>query len=119
MADARDTLPPDVEAWAIEQDQAILPVGSKAVTIWAVDSGSEGPYRSEGTLLQADVRAASKESARERAYEVRRALLKLPTVAWNDGVVNQVEVVTGPGWLPDDGAPRYVLRVRVLAHPKA
>lgn len=119
MADARDTLPPDVTAHVIAQVAAILPPDSKAVSVFEVDSGSSFPFRAETTTLQLDVRAASKEAARLRAYEVRRVLLKLPSVEWADGVCNAVEVVTGPGYVPDNGAPRYVLRVTVLYHPKA
>lgn len=103
----------DAEAWAFG---LLRDLGG--ISVWSYDSGTTWPYRLETTSLQVDVRASSKQRARDRAYEARGRLFDTTNHALEGGVVAAVEVVTGPYWLPDDnGAPRYVLRVTVATHP--
>ena len=108
-------IPVDAESWAYQ-----LLRGLGGISVWAVDSGTAWPYRVEETLLQVDVRASTKARARERAYEARGRLFDPAAHVTPGGVVAGVEVVSGPGWVPDDnGAPRYVLRVLVRTHAAA
>lgn len=103
----------DTEAWAFN---LLKDLGG--ISVWAYDAGTVWPYRVETASLQIDVRASSKQRARDRAYEARGRLFD-PANHWHLGdVIAGVEVVAGPFWLPDDnGAPRYVLRVSVRSHP--
>lgn len=104
----------DAEAWAFA---LLKDLGG--ISVWAYDSGTVWPYRVEETALQVDVRASSKQRARDRAYEARGRLFDPQNHMLDGGVVAGVEVVSGPSWLPDDnGAPRYVLRVSVRTHPQ-
>lgn len=109
MTYAQTDPPPDVEAHV-----TTVLEGVGAVKVWAYDSAPESHAVLERTALQVDVRASSKQAARDRAYEARSRLLALAEYGWQDGRVAGVEVITGPAWLPDeDGAPRYVMRVAV------
>ena len=106
---------PDVEQLVY---QTVKPLGG--VITWAYGAG-EGPFDGWQTTLniQVDVRAHRKSAALARADACRRALCALPWVEWPDGVIVRVDVTEGPYWLPDaNGAPRYVARYAVMAHPR-
>jgi hypothetical protein len=82
------------------------------ITAWAFDAQCEWPFVEDRVGIQVDVRASSKKRARDRAYEARQLLLRLPLDVTNS--VTRVEVVGGPFFLADeDGAPRYVIRTVV------
>lgn len=101
--------PPDLESHVHDLLDAL-----GGIRVWAYDSRPAMNGILEVTNLQVDVRAASKKSARDRAYAARALLLGLPGEAWDAGLVSEVTVVSGPLWQPDqDGAPRYVIRVAV------
>jgi hypothetical protein len=101
--------PPDLEAHVLTVLDAL-----GGIRVWAYDSRPAVQNILEVTNLQVDVRAASKKTARDRAYTARALLLGLPVEAWDAGLVSEVTVVSGPLWQPDqDGAPRYVIRVAV------
>lgn len=103
----------DAEAWAFA---LLRDLGG--ISVWAFDSATTWPHRLETTSLQVDVRASSKQRARDRAYEARGRLFDPANHLPDLGVIAGVEVVGGPSWVPDDnGAPRYVLRVNVSTHP--
>lgn len=86
--------------------------GFGGVTVWAIDAQSPWPHVADITSVQVDVRASSKKRARDRAYEVRQTMLRLPFDATSG--VARVEVAGGPIWMSDDdGAPRYVTRFAV------
>jgi hypothetical protein len=105
---------PDLEMWLRE---TLRPLGGTQVWAYAsVDLDPPGWLVAES--LQVDVRASSKERARARADMARRAICSLPLAGWPDGVVNRADVIDGPFWLPDSGAPRYVARYRVVYHPR-
>jgi len=71
------------------------------------------------TYVQVDCRAGSRHDANARADAARQAICALPWAAsWPHGRVCRVAVEEGPFWLPDpDGAPRYVARYALTAHP--
>ena len=95
--------------------------GLGGVTVFQFDAASEFPGRVEIVNLQVDVRASSKKRARDRAYEAREMVWALQAENWAGQplVVQAVDVVQGPGWLPEpDGAPRYVFRVAIRVHPQ-
>lgn len=109
------TAPVDVEAWAWH---VLKDLGG--ITVWALTADTSWPYRVEVTTLQIDARASNKQRSRERALDVRRTLLDPDTEQPEDGVVSAVRPLTGPLWLPDDnGRPRYVTTVQVVARPHA
>ena len=98
---------PDVEALAY---QTLKSLGG--ITVWAIDAQSPWPHVEDIVGLQVDVRASTKKRARDRAYQARQLLLRLPFDSAN--TVGRCEVDGGPFWLPDeDGAPRYVLRTSI------
>jgi hypothetical protein len=100
---------PDVEALAYA---LLSPLGG--IHVFAYDAQSPWPFIEEMVALQIDVRASSKKRARDRAYEARRLLLRLPLDVTNR--VTHVEVVGGPSFIPDeDGAPRYTIRTVIGA----
>lgn len=108
---ARPTIlrPPDLEAMLTA---LLAPIG--AVKVWMVDSRPMYHRSVEATTVEVAVRAASKASARSRAYAARAAMLGLTAGTWDDGVVEDVADFDGPAWSPDDdGAPRYVFRSTV------
>ena len=105
----------DAEAWAYS---LLAPLGG--VSLWSFDAGTTYPFRVQRTSIQVDVRASSKKRARDRADAALQLLLDPSNHSANNGVVTGVDVIGGPFWLPDEnGAPRYVLRVNVSAHPQA
>lgn len=98
---------PDVEAIVFS---AIKDLGG--MSVFAFDAGAEWPYVSETVAIQVDCHASSKKRSRDRVYEARKTLLRLPMDTSNH--VGTVKILSGPLWLPEqDGAPRYVLRVGV------
>lgn len=100
------TPPPDVEALLVSTLS-----GLGGIKVWAYDSGPGQWALKEVTAVQVDVRASSKQAARDRAYAARSLMLALPGGTWDAGTVHRVDIVSGPAWVPDqDGAPRYVLR---------
>jgi hypothetical protein len=107
---------PDMEAfaWAALKDLG-------GITVFQVDGGKEWPGRIDLCQLQVDVRASSKKRARDRAYAARDRILDWEAANWigKPLVVQAVDVVQGPAWLPEpDGAPRYVFRVDLRVHPQ-
>lgn len=100
-------LTPDVEAIVFDRLKAF-----GGITVWQTGADSPWPHVVDIAAIQVDVRASSKTRARDRAYEVRQAMLRLP---FDDSLpVSRVEVVSGPMWGPDDnGAPRYITRFAV------
>ena len=104
---------PDVEAFAYE---AIRPLGG--VITWAYTAGRGDPAGWLVTVsIQVDIRAHNRGSASARADAARRVICALPWAGWPGGVINRVDVLEGPFWLPDQGAPRYVARYAITAHP--
>lgn len=104
---------PDVEAFAYE---AIKPLGG--VITWAYTAGRGDPAGWLVTVsIQVDIRAHNRGSASARADAARRVICALPWAEWPGGVINRVDVLEGPFWLPDQGAPRYVARYAITAHP--
>lgn len=100
---------PDVEALVYA---ALADLGG--IRVFAYDSGSAAPFVVEATSLQVDVRASSKQKARDRAYVARDRVCNLPASQSPGHILRHVNLVAGPLWQPDeDGAPRYVLRVTV------
>lgn len=98
---------PDVEAIAFS---ALKDLGG--ISVFAFDAGAEWPYVSETVAIQVDVHASSKKRSRDRVYQARQILLRLPMEPATR--VGLVKILSGPLWLPEqDGAPRYVLRVGV------
>jgi hypothetical protein len=72
------------------------------------------------TYVQVDCRAGSRHDASRRADAARQAICALPWGSSPLGRVCRVVVEEGPFWLPDpDGAPRYVARYALTAHPAA
>jgi len=103
---------PDVEALLTAR---LTPLGG--IKLWAYDSGPMMHALGEVTSIQVDVRASSKQRARDRAYAARDDMLLLPGEQLAEAVINRVEIVSGPAWIPDqDGAPRYVIRVSLHYH---
>jgi hypothetical protein len=97
---------PDVEALVFAR---LRDLGG--ITVWQTGAECPWPHVSDVASLQVDVRASSKVRARDRSYEVRQRMLRLP---FDEPSVARVEVVTGPMWGPDDdGAPRYITRFAV------
>jgi hypothetical protein len=106
---------PDVEALVFATAK---PFGGVVTWAYAAQESGGLPGWLTATSVQVDVRAGSREAARARADEIRRAVCALPFAPWDEGVVARVNVTEGPFWFPDpDGAPRYVARYEVLAHP--
>jgi hypothetical protein len=106
---------PDLERRIHEM---IRPLGGTQVWAYAMVD-LDPPGWLVAASVQVDVRASSKPQAWRRADTARRAVMSLPLAAWPEGVVNRVDVVDGPFWLPDpNGAPRYVARYRVVFHPR-
>ena len=98
---------PDVEAllWETLRDLG-------GIKVFAYDAGSEWPFVTEAVAIQIDVRASNKVRARDRAYQARQRVLRLPFDLTSP--VRRVEVVSGPLFLADeDGAPRYIIRTSV------
>jgi|SaaInlStandDraft_1057018.scaffolds.fasta_scaffold453648_2 hypothetical protein len=82
------------------------------ISVFAYDAGAEWPFVAETVSVQVDVHASNKKRARDRAYEARQRLLRLPMDPTTQ--VGQTRVLSGPQWLPEpDGAPRYTIRVGV------
>lgn len=109
MQQGETAAPPDLEAHVLSVLDAL-----GGIRVWAYDSRPAMHAILEQTNLQVDVRAAKKKTARDRAYAARALLLGLALQPWDDGLVSEVTVVSGPLWQPDqDGAPRYVIRVAV------
>ena len=106
---------PDVEQLVY---QTVKPLGG--VITWAYTAGEASPDGWLFTLsIQVDVRAHRKSAALARADACRRAVCALPWAEWPGGVIARVDVTEGPFWLPDEnGAPRYVSRFAVMAHPR-
>lgn len=105
---------PDVEAnlWA-----AIGGDGS-GLRLWTVDVQETTHGWVTRHTIQVDARASGKKAAHDRAWDARAAILALPGALWDDGVVLDAAVVTGPSWLPDEnGAPRYVARYELAVRP--
>jgi hypothetical protein len=107
---------PDVEqlVWATVRDLG-------GVVTWAYTSG-DLMRTPAGWLtavsVQVDVRARSKHVAFTRADAARQLVCGLAGTSFEGGVIATVENVEGPFWLPDpDGAPRYVARYTLTAHP--
>jgi hypothetical protein len=95
----------------------IKPAGGTTVWTYALVDRQPPGWLTEASV-QVDVRSTGKAMAFTRADMVRRAICSLPLVPWPEGVVNRVDVIDGPFWLPDQtGAPRYVARYRVVFHP--
>lgn len=100
-------LTPDVESLVFG---ALKDLGG--ITVWSLGAASPWPHVTDVVDVQVDVRASSKKRARDRAYEARRIMLRLPFEATTP--VAQVVVVGGPLWLADDdGAPRYSMTFAV------
>jgi hypothetical protein len=98
---------PDVEAIAYA---ALKDLGG--ITLWAYDSQLPWPQVEDVVGIQVDVRASSKKRARDRAYEARQRLVRLPFDPTS--LVGRCDVEMGPMWAPDeDGAPRYVIRTSI------
>jgi hypothetical protein len=71
------------------------------------------------TSIQVDVRASAKKVTYDRAMEARRRLLALAYEPWDAGVLTAVNILEDFWWFPDDdGAPRYIARFEVVAHPQ-
>jgi hypothetical protein len=104
---------PDVEALAYE---AIKPLGG--VITWSYTASRGDPPGWLTTVsIQVDIRAHNRASASARADAARRLICALPWSGWPGGVINRVDVLEGPFWFPDQGAPRYVARYAITAHP--
>ena len=98
---------PDVEALAYT---LLKDLGG--INVFAYDASTPWPNVTDIVSVQVDVRASNKKRARDRAYEARQRLLRLPFDGTNS--VSRVEVTSGPAWLPDeDGAPRYVISTNI------
>lgn len=106
---------PDVEllAW-----QTVSPLGG--TQSWSYTATEGDPPGWLCTVhVQVDCRAKTRGAASANADAARQALCALPWQDWPGGVVARVEVTEGPFWLPDpDGAPRYVARYAITAHPR-
>lgn len=114
MTIAHEVAPPDVEALVLDTLQAL-----GGIKVWAVDSAPAMHAILEQTQVQVDVRASSKKRARDRSYDARALVLQLPQATWDAGVVNRVDIDSGPAWVPDDdGAPRYVFRATLHYHAR-
>jgi len=98
--------------------QTVSPLGG--VVTWAYSSTEGDPPGWLSVLsIQVDCRASSRQLASDRADMARRAVCALPSASWAGGVINRVDVTEGPLWAPDpDGAPRYVVRFDITAHPR-
>jgi len=115
MTEALDLTPPPIEAhvWSVLS-------GLPGVSCWLVEQQEPWPFYARTFTFQVESRGASRQSAGETAEAARVAILSLPSVPWQDGVVIGVAVVSGHSWLPDEnGAPRYVARYEVTARPSA
>jgi len=105
---------PDVEALLLAR---LAPLGG--IKLFAYESVPMMHALGERTSIQVDVRASSKQRARDRAYVARDSMLAMPGEDFTEAVVNWVEIESGPAWLPDpDGAPRYVLRATLHYHER-
>jgi hypothetical protein len=105
---------PDVEKLVHD---TVKPLGGMISWAYTV---TEGEFRGwQFTVnVQVDTRSHRKTAALARADVCRRAICALPWADWADGVIVSVDVTEGPFWLPDDnGAPRYVARYAIQAHP--
>lgn len=105
---------PDVELAVFT---AIKPLGG--VITWSYTSARGDPPGWLTTVsVQVDIRSHNRASASARADAARRVICSLPWAPWPGGVITRVDVIDGPFWLPDDsGAPRYVARYAIAAHP--
>lgn len=105
---------PDVEGAVYA---AIKPLGG--VITWSYTAARGDPPGWLVTVsVQVDIRAHNRASASARADAARRVICALPWATVPDGsVIVRVDVIDGPFWLPDAGAPRYVARYAVTAHP--
>jgi len=105
---------PDVEQLVYE---TIRPLGG--VITWSYTAGRGDPPGWLATVsVQVDIRSHSRGAASARADAARRRICALPWASWPGGVITRVDVIDGPFWLPDEtGAPRYVARYAVSAHP--
>lgn len=115
MTEALDLTAPPVEAHVWDQIKTL-----PGVTCFTVDQQESPSFLRRVWTFQVDTRGATRQAAGEVAEQARRAVLALPSVAWNDGVVIGTAVVSGHSWLPDEnGAPRYVARYEVVVRPRA
>jgi len=110
---------PDMELLVWE---TISPLGGCASWAYSITDSPEpwnGTSWLSTTYVQVDCRAGSRHDAHERAKAARQAICALPWASsWPHGRVCNVVVEEGPFWLPDpDGAPRYVARYALSAHP--
>ena len=109
--------PPDVEANltpAIEADPDLL----SGIRVWTVDVIGFYPQWITQHLIQIDVRASSKKAAWTKAWDTVALVMAQTSASWPDGVVNNIALISGPSWLPDEnGAPRYVTRLNLTCHP--
>lgn len=112
---------PDVEAWVWSAIQSInaVPDGPRVHSenySLVHDEAIPGWARLEG--IQIDARGKNKVLARQACWEAMRRVLALAGTSQTDGVCSDVQVTSGPLWLPEpDGQPRYVVRVAISAHP--
>lgn len=105
---------PDVE-WLVWQ--TVRPLGSCVSFAFSAVEG-DPPGWLFTSSIQVDCRASSRHAASVLADTVRRTVCALPWAGWPGGAVSSVTVTEGPLWMPDpDGAPRYVVRFAITAHP--
>jgi hypothetical protein len=108
---------PDMELLVWE---TVAPLGGTQSWSYSATEGDPPGWLST-TYVQVDCRAGSRHDANARADAARQAICALPWAeSWPHGRVCRVVVEEGPFWLPDpDGAPRYVARYAITAHPDA
>ena len=110
---ALDLTPPPIEAHVWSQLEAI-----EGVKCHLISQSESYPFIRRNYSFQVESRGATRQAAGDAAESARHAMLALPEVVWDAGVVIAVSVVTGHSWLPgENGAPRYVARYEVVARP--
>lgn len=113
MTTAAEVIHPDLEAW-VWANVKDLP-GVNSFTVAAVHTW---PPWLVAYTVQIDARAKTKQAASDLAEQIRQVITGLPDVPWPEGWVAYTQPVEGPFWMPDpDGAPRYVTRYEIRAHP--
>jgi hypothetical protein len=103
----------DVEAhlWALLKSLG-------GITVFTYDVQTSAYHWRQVHSVQVDTRAGSKKAAFDGAWAAGKLVLSLPPARWQDGVVSDAAVVSGPSWLPDEnGAPRYTARYGLTVHP--
>ncbi len=99
---------PDVEALLVAE------LAEFDATVYQIGTDMPHPFAVQHAMIQIDVRAQSKEAARNQMYAAVNKCLTLPRT--HPTQAGKVRVNQGPSWLAEqDGQPRYVTTVTVTS----